>query len=208
MRQVMPCAGLGWVCLLLLVACGSGCAAEESRPGDELARKVRGMRDPGPSTRFDNTGLQVQSFDLNGDGVADLWKIFSDVRENIDDVRNTVRLVRKEVDSNFDGEVDLWFHYNMQESLHREEADTTFNGHVDMVSCFEKGRLVRREIYHPDFEYPVAVKSYRDGRLTKIERDRNGDGITDLWEIYDHGRLVQVGHDQVGNGRVDYWENY
>ncbi len=196
--------GVLFALVLAVGACGSPDDAAER----DHERRVRATRDPGPSDRFDNEGLIVRSFDLSNDDVADLWKIFSLKRENVDDVEPTLKLVRKEVDSNFDNVVDIWFHYNSQEKLYREEADTDFDGNFDMVSYYEKGRLMKRDLHKVGIEFPVAIRHFREGRLYKVEFDEDGNGAVERWEIYVEGRLTQVGHDVDGDGKVDYWNSF
>lgn len=190
---------------LSLVACGS---SEELSKDDDPNKLLIGMRDEGPSDRYEIKDLLVRPFDLSRDNSADLWKIYSVSKENVDDEEDTVRLLRKEVDSNLDGRVDLWFIYNHQERLIREEADYDFDGYVDVISHFEKGRLQQREIYKRGSSSPCQVKSYRDNTLFKVENDPNCDGVVERWELFDQGRLVQVGHDVDKDGRVDYWDSY
>ena len=45
-----------------------------------------------------------------------------------------------------------------------------------------------------------------NGALSRIKRDRNGDGKPDVWEIYTKGRLERMGIDETGDGHVDRWD--
>lgn len=188
--------------LLALGLTGCGGAEEEGS-----SRKIKAeMIDTGPSDRYDTEGLIVKSADIHDNGRASIWKIYSEKKENIDDLDATTKLVRKEVDSNADGDVDVWFHYNSLEKLFKEEADTDFNGHIDLISYYEDGRVVKRERYVQDFETPLSTRFFREGELYKIERDSNRDGRVDTWEIYAGMLMLQRGVDIDNDGRVDQWQ--
>ncbi len=45
-----------------------------------------------------------------------------------------------------------------------------------------------------------------NGQLSRVKRDRNGDGKPDIWEIYTKGRLERMGVDETGDGHVDRWD--
>lgn len=203
-RAVVPWILLS-VCGAVLAACGA--AEAQRREALEGARSGT-LVDRGPSDRYPTEGLLVDAFDLSGDNTADLWKLQASVRERADDPEPRLRLVRKEVDSNFDGEVDIWFHYNARELLVRQESDADFDGTIDLVEYYEAGHIVRREVFRDGSSVPSAVRHYREGRLIKIESDSDGNGTIDTWEIYSLGQLVQVGHDRDGDGKVDFWDDY
>jgi len=197
----------GFACVLI-AGCGSDEEARrKAEQAEDLRLRTQGMQDPGVSDRFDNEGLKVDAFDLSGDNVADLWKLYR-VEKKVDDPEPTLKLVRKEVDTNFDGEVDLWFLYNEQEALYREDADTNFDGNIDLIEYYEDGRIVKREVFKGGGETPTAVKHYRGGRLVRIERDDDKNGNVDRWEIYAAGQLVQIGRDTDGDGKVDFWNDF
>jgi hypothetical protein len=44
------------------------------------------------------------------------------------------------------------------------------------------------------------------GKLSRVQRDSNDDGKTDIWEIYDEGKLQRAGVDLDKDGRVDRWD--
>jgi len=195
---------LSFLLALTAVACG----ATEGELPSNLEERYKGMTDPGPSTLYGREGMTVQPFDLNNDNVADLWKLYTKEKENIDDAKETTKLARKEVDSNFDGKVDIWFHYNLLEALFKEEADSNFDGSIDLVSYYDKGRVVKRDVFIPGLLTPVAARHFREGVLYKVELDKNHDGLVERWEIYVEGKLAQVGHDSSGDGGLDYWESF
>jgi len=46
----------------------------------------------------------------------------------------------------------------------------------------------------------------KDGRLTRIDRDADGNGVIDTWGYMDGVRVLRVEVDEDGDGRVDRWE--
>lgn len=197
--------------LCMSLSAASGCATDNAAENADIQRRIMGLYDPGISDRFNNEGLSITPFDLNNDNTADMWKVFIPTQKHLDG-KATIRLVRKEIDSNFDNRVDVWLLYNDQELLKEQHSDTNFDGVVDQRELLEKGQLVRRESYQDGFipdsdAHPVAIKHYKSGKLFKIELDPDANGLINRWEIFIGGRLTQVGHDRDGDGRVDYWEN-
>jgi hypothetical protein len=53
---------------------------------------------------------------------------------------------------------------------------------------------------------PVHAEYNANGRLRKIEYDRDGDGKPDAWGYMDGSRVVRVEVDENGDGKVDRWE--
>src|SRR5262245_46752561 len=46
----------------------------------------------------------------------------------------------------------------------------------------------------------------KEGRLTRLTYDKNGDGKPDTWGYMDGTRVVRVEVDEDGDGQVDRWE--
>lgn len=187
-------------CLLLLVTvvgCGSGGETKaDATPG--ASKVLRG------ADRYPAEGLIVVKADLNGDTIPDVYSIYKE--ESQGDDQPARRIVRKEIDVNFDGAVDIWRHFNEAEKLIKEELDYNFDGRVDALNFFDKGKLVRKEV---DVEFDQAAdvfKYYKDGELIRVERDTNNDGRIDFWEYYERGILDRIGRDNNGDGRVDTWQ--
>jgi len=44
--------------------------------------------------------------------------------------------------------------------------------------------------------------------LVRGEEDKNGDGITEIWYLYDKGNLKSVQEDTNYDGKPDLWEEY
>ena len=66
--------------------------------------------------------------------------------------------------------------------------------------------------YTDDYNHdgkPDHFYTYRDGRISKSEVDRNFDGRIDQWEFYDHeGRPEHAESDENFDGRPDVWYFY
>lgn len=66
----------------------------------------------------------------------------------------------------------------------------------------------------PQADAPVATGGAvrpeydRQGKLQKLEFDRNGDGKMDTWGYMDGSRVVRVEADENGDGEIDRWEYY
>ncbi len=75
---------------------------------------------------YDRKGtLQKEALDYNQDGNMDDFYIYE-----------SGVLTRREVDSNFDGKIDLWVHIFEGSWVEAYERDTNFDGLVDIVKSF------------------------------------------------------------------------
>lgn len=74
----------------------------------------------------DKDGYKImEAMDFNGDGELDDYYYYS--REV---------LVRREVDTNYDGQVDTWVFISEGVYIERYERDTDYDGQVDLVKSF------------------------------------------------------------------------
>ena len=64
----------------------------------------------------------TERFDLNGDERPDVWKV-----SFISDLDEEKTLLRKEIDVNFDGKVDVTKFYDQNGDVEREEMDLDFD---------------------------------------------------------------------------------
>ena len=107
----------------LLILCGVlsilGCASSNKANSND-GRLM--FIEANENTRFDNTDLRRQVYDMNGDVQVDLWKFYSLKPMAKDETRLEYILARKELDLNFDGRVDRIMYYNTKENLIREQA--------------------------------------------------------------------------------------
>jgi len=153
----------------------------------------------------DDEGNLVSRADANQDGESDVWKYFNEAPDPNDPAVTLTRLVRKEVDVNFDGKVDMIRNYNELGELTTEKIDVDLDGSFDYVNQLDNGKLVRREVLGVDGK-TVASRYYADGEILRVEKDRDGDSNIDYWEFYEQGILDRIGQDLNGDGRADTWQ--
>ena len=145
----------------------------------------------------------IRTYDLNKDGKADDWKHFRLVA-NPDGTTHEV-LFERELDTNFDGKVDLttWFDDDGQRA--KEIYDLDFDGKPDVIDTFEHGVIIKKELFQTHREKPDATAFYEGGKKVRVERDTHGNGKIDTWEYYENGKLSRIGEDIDGDGLVDHW---
>ncbi len=154
----------------------------------------------------ESLGLELKRFDLNRDEQPDIFKFYKMAPDAKDKTTQIGHLVRKEVDINHDGRVDVVILYDDSEVRTEEHTDLDFDGRIDEKAFYENNALVRKEI---DLNYDGKSdisKYYVNGKLQRIESDRNSDKIIDTWEYYEGGNLDRIGTDTTGDGEVDRWE--
>lgn len=146
---------------------------------------------------------KVTEFDLNGDKKPDVWTYT--VPGKSPDGKDIDRLVRKELDLNWDGKIDISRKYDDREQVEREALDLDFDGKVDQVNYMEKGVVVRKERDLAAGGRPSLWLYYEKGKLVRKERDTNGDGKVDYWEYWEGEQVDRIGEDLDGDGNVDRW---
>ena len=169
-RALLPAVPL-LVSLPLAAACapasGSGAAGGQVTPAYNAA-----------------TGrLEKLTYDRNGDGRADAWVEM-----------DGARLVRADVDEDFDGRVDRREFYVAGKSGERTGGTDTIRG---------VGVLSRVELISGSGESAARVETYERGVLAAAEEDSDGNGRPDKWEQYENGALVSVALDTRGRGVPD-----
>lgn len=176
--------------LTLLLIMMTGCAASRG-PGVGSEASLLSER---PSAN----GLVEQQIDLNGDEIADVFNFYRERSE-----ANRL-LVRKEVDLNWDGKIDVRSWFTDDGQIEKEEMDGDFDSRVDWIDHYNGGRRVMSEI---DTDYNGAMdlfKYYEGGNLRRKERDSTGDGRIDFWEyLDDDGKVLRTGRDLDGDGVMD-----
>lgn len=186
MRRSFPLAIL-LVTLPLCLACGSGTAQHEA------------------GTEADLSNALVERADMNGDGKPDLSRYFAAGADE-----DQKKLVRLEVDLNFDGRVDKINSYNSETGkLAKVELNWDFDKAFDMVEIYDaEGNLETEEIDR-DFNGAFDVlKKYKSGLLYSRQIDTNADSKWDLWEYFTKkGDVYRIGKDQDGDGKPEYFED-
>lgn len=115
------------------------------------------------------------------------------------------RPVRRELDLNGDGTVDLIRTYDDDGKLKTDTIDTDFDGQFDRVLYYRDGLVSRREIDADQDGQFEEVRQYIKGELFRVERDTTGDGSPDFWMFFKDGALERAGIDVDGDGVVDEW---
>ena len=135
-------------------------------PGGDFAKAVRVYLDEDRRARVPR--------DLDGDGVADRWEYYADVRRIGSGAVEKLgfSLAGDEI-------VDAWVFSDEQGEVSRVEVSTGRDGVVD------------------------RWEHYRGGELVRVEADRDRDGRVDHWSTYRRGILSATASDADGDGRPD-----
>ncbi|MGA9525228.1 MAG: hypothetical protein WBV82_27465 [Myxococcaceae bacterium] len=190
------------VVLLALAGTAAGCASGKdqvkpdsaSSDGEQLAQNIR---------QEHQGDEKVTEYDLNHDKTPDVWSYTVAAKDA--EGRDIDRLVRKELDINWDGKVDIARHYDEREAVQREALDLDFDGKVDQTNFYEKGQIVRKE---RDLDYNGRTDLwiyFEKGKVVRKERDTNADAKIDYWEYWENDQVDRIGEDLDGDGNVDRW---
>lgn len=157
------------------------------------------------TTGVDVTDALVEKADMNGDGRSDLARYYATGKDD-----SQKKLLRLEVDLNFDGRNDKINHYNPETGkLVKVELNWDFDQNVDMVDLYDAdGNLETQEIDR-DFNGKIDVlKRYKGALLYSRQIDTDGNGTWDLWEYFTKkGDVYRLGRDQDGDGKPEYFED-
>jgi hypothetical protein len=168
------------------------------------AAKQPGAEQEGAEPTMEMRGDQViRTYDLNKDGKPDDWKHFRLVPQP--DGQNREQLLERELDTNFDGKVDLTTYFDDDGMRVKEIYDLDFDGKPDVINTYEHGVIIRKESFQTHREKPDATAFYEGGKEVRVERDTHGNGKIDTWEYYEGGKLARIGEDVDGDGLVDHW---
>jgi hypothetical protein len=213
MRTAMA-RGLALVAALLVGgACGGakkGVKADGSAGTIDLGASELGVDDlrvPKVDPALcDTADKEVESFDLNGDGRPNLWKLYKTTIEKGTQLRV---LTCKQVDLDRDGRKDYVVHYDDTGAILVEEFDFDFDGRFDARYHYDR-RTGKRYLVERTAGFdarPTVWEKFDDhGRIESVRRDRNGDGKPDYWELYRDGVLEAILYDDDHDGRVDRQE--
>jgi len=164
--------------LLLAVAVSGGiygCSRGEVRPP--------GIGRVSPTYNTATGRLEKLAYDRNADGRDDAWAFM-----------DGTRLLRAELDEDFDGRVDRREVYEAAASGARTGGTAAVPG---------SGILTRVEIVSARTGRVVRVETYSAGILSAAEDDVDDDGRPDKWEQYRDGALATVTLDTKGRGVAD-----
>lgn len=122
-------------------------------------------------------GSGAQREDIDGDGRPDRVT-----------VREGARVLCRSLDFNFDGAVDAWVYFDPSGGVRRRESDYDRDGRVDEVELYVRGVLVERQRATSLAGKLDTWQYYAGGKVTRAERDANGDEYIDQWWEYPAGR--------------------
>ena len=199
---------LALITLSTLTACG----------GSEATLRERSQDKPSPLLEpiYTEDGMKGERFDLNLDGTADIVKwvryrdragqLLADARLREPRGEYVEVIMRKEMDTNLDGKMDVIRNYNRRGALTGEQVDTEFDGILETEATVVEGMVTRVTIDLTGDGKPESTRYYRDGKLQRIERGPNSDGLTDTWSHFENQALTRIGTDYDGDGGVDDWK--
>jgi hypothetical protein len=175
---------------LVLSSCSKKVKSEENLLGTE--------RNP--------NGSLVERFDLTGNGKPNLWKHY---KEEPIEGEKAVRkvLVRREMDLDNDGKIDVKQFFGRNDTLTRAKFDLDYDGQFDATEYYKDGKPVKREWDRNGDGRPEIIKLYQLGKIVQKELDENNDGKVDVWEYYEEGKLVRVGRDKDGDGKPELFDD-
>ena len=186
---------------LLCIAFAFACSHEAPRV-EAPAQKVEAANDIVTEVSGDTL---TRSYDLNHDKKPDDWKTFKLLPDPAAPGKTLEVLIKRELDTNFDGKPDVVTLFNEDGTRLKEQFDLDFDGKFDVVDHYEKGQLVRKETFHSSETRPDLVTYYEAGKKVRVERDTRGTGKVDTWEYFEAGKLQRIGEDLDGDGIVDKW---
>jgi hypothetical protein len=157
----------------LLGLASAGC----SRP----ARAPRGNDAIKPSYNATTGRLERITYDRNHDGKVDAWLSM-----------DGTRVVRAELDENFDGTPDRWEYY-----------ESGGPAPVAQAGAPPVGVLSKVEVSTKKDGKPSRVEFFERGQRVRAEEDTDGDGKVDSWETWVSGAGSQNLLDTDGDGRPD-----
>lgn len=191
----MPLRSRYFIAVALLSAstgvagCGAQQAVDES--ASSLPQRAR-------FGNLDRSAFAVVSVDLNGDGTPDQHRCY----------RPDQTLAFIERDFDFDGNSELFEHYDARGNVIEREYQLDFDAAIDSVRFYADGILVRHEV-STRFEQRLDLVEFfgADGEVARIERDADYDGRIDTWQYFEGGSIARIGRDLDGDGQPETFED-
>lgn len=135
--------------------------------------------------------------DINNDGVIDQVAF---VDENGD-------VERLETDSDGDGQIDSIQYYE-KGALVRAEKDTNGDRSMDIRNYFAKNRRISQEKVDPKGKVIYVILFDETEKISKIQKDTDGNGSFDRCFFYTDGILASSTFDETGDGNINVWKKY
>jgi uncharacterized protein (DUF2141 family) len=176
---------LWWLLLPALAASAGGCGWFSSDDGDTPAMKAVYNKTSGR--------LELLTYDTNKDNKTDIWNYM-----------DATRLVRAEIDKNFDGVIDRWEYFTPDGALEKVGFSRANDGRVD-AWAFKgpDGQMARIEVSTRRNGTVSRWEYYEKDALVRADEDANADGKVDKWEAHRAGSLASVAMDTNGDGKAD-----
>ncbi len=194
-----PSLALSWRAIPLLLAAalvsGPGCGSSNDPPPAGPGKPASSHSEAIQHEACSESGHRVEAMDANGDGKADIKRIFD---------KSSGKELCRISDLNHDGKVDLYEYFDSSGDIRRREADYDDNGVVDAIEYYEHGKLVRRE-YDTTGQHRIDTWDFFDpatGKRLRRERDTTNDGRVDQWWTW-AGDKVTIAMDKNGDGQPD-----
>jgi hypothetical protein len=133
--------------------------------------------------------------DINGDGRPDRRTVMVSARPQC-----------IALDFNFDGTTDSWVYLDERGSVRRRENDFDRDGNPDEVSIYAGGVIVEQQRVTARAGKLDTWHYFSAGKLTRTERDANGDDYVDQWWEYPNARSAEcplIHSDVDGDGLPD-----
>lgn len=154
-----------------------------------------------------NSPVTKDGVDRDGDGVLDEKWTYRDGR-----------MTKAETDRNFDGKVDLIYHYDLRglpkrakydddfdgiyetEYIHedaitqRQESDLNQDGDIDYRVLLRHGNIDEAVILGAENDYRKKRQRFHMGKLISAQFDTDGDGSFDIEYEYDHFEEIKRAH--------------
>ena len=115
--------------------------------------------------------------------------------------------MRKEVDLNGDGKIDLKKYYDAKGNNTKDEMDLDFDGRIDRIVKYKNNR-VYMVLLSSGFDGKFDIKQFFDkGKLVLIKRSTKKNGVFDEFQYFVDGRLVRIGWDKDGDGQPEVFKD-
>lgn len=137
--------------------------------------------------------LELLTYDTNKDNKTDVWSYM-----------DGTRLVRMEIDKDFDGVIDRWEYFTPEGKLEKVGISRANDGRVDAwVFQGKDGQVDRIEVATKRNAVVNRWEQYEQNVLVRAEEDTDGDGKADKWEEYRDGAIASTTFDTDHDGRPD-----
>lgn len=122
--------------------------------------------------------------------------------------QRTGLIFRKENDRNFDGEMDAWTDYK-DGTIRNISLDNIGNGNADEWQKFDtQGKMINRDVDRDGDGIRDVFYLFEDGSLVQERHDSDDDGKIDRVVYYEARRMVRAEEDSNQDGAMDTWTEY